>query len=75
METPRNASSNAYTATRVVDMAQENGVGTGWMDEQRSPSAETRQVDKSEDTVDDACARHAYEYYTLVRQTMALVPR
>lgn len=30
METPRNVSSNAHTATGVVDMAEENGVGTGW---------------------------------------------
>lgn len=59
METPRNASSNAHTATRVVDMAQENGVGTGWTNNGRLPR---KQVDKPEDTVyndNHACARHA----------------
>lgn len=42
METPRNVSSNAHTATSVVDMAQRNGEWTNRMDEQRPPSAETR---------------------------------
>lgn len=60
METPRNVSSNAHTATSVVDMAQENGESVP--DGRTTAAFRGNKVDKPEDTVDNdnhACARHS----------------
>lgn len=60
METPRNVSSNAHTATSVVDMAQGNGESVP--DGRTTAAFRGNKVDKPEDTVDNdnhACARHS----------------